>query len=284
MASERQGADSSGAQSIERSMALLLIVAKGRSAGAGLAEAAATTGLTRPTARRLLLALIRAGLVEQDKATRRYFLGPECYALGNIAAGRYGIHRLAMDSLQRLAELSQDTAFITVRNGAHGVCLERREGSFPIRSYVLAAGDRHPLGVSAGTLAILAALPDGEVETVLRSAGRAFSERYPRLNPEVIRGLVADTRRNGYALNPGLVFPGSWAVGCPIRDPDGEPIAALSIAAIESRMTVEHQKQLAVAMREEARLIERRLEEMRAQSATAAPPRKRVARAAAGMR
>ena len=187
-------------------------------------------------------------------------------------------------SLQRLAQLSQDTAFITVRNGLHGVCLERQEGSFPIRSHVLAVGDRLPLGVSAGTLAILAALADAEVEMVLGSYARTFAERYPLLTPEAIRGLVADARRTGYALNPGLIFPGSWGIGVAIYDSQDEPVAALSIAAIESRMTEEHQVQLAVAMKEEAQLIETRLNEIRSLSATATPLKKRRPRIAAARR
>jgi DNA-binding IclR family transcriptional regulator len=284
MASGYRGGDSSGAQSIERSVALLLAIAKSRSAGARLTEVVSATGMKHPTARRLLLALIRAGLVDQDEKSRRYFLGPECYALGNIAAERYGIHTMAMDSLQRLAELSQDTVFITVRNGAYGVCLERQDGSFPIRSYVLAAGDRHPLGVGAGALAILAALPDAEISTILSSLRRVFAERYPTLSPGSVHDLVALARMNGYALNPGLVFPGSWGVGVPVRDPAGRPIAALSIGAIESRMTVPRQEELAAAMREEARLIERRLQDRHPLGATVTPSRDNPAETSAPAR
>ena len=275
---DRPGEDFAGAQSVERSMALLMTVAKGHAAGASLGDVVAATGLKQPTARRLLLALIRAGLIEQDDASRRYFLGPECYVLGTIATERYGVHRLAMDSLQRLAKMSQDTAFITVRNGLHGVCLERQEGTYPIRSYVLSVGDRFPLGVSAGTLAILAALPDAEIELVLRSYGKAFAERYPLLTREVICGLIGDARRKGYALNPGLVFPGSWGIGVAIHDAHGDPIAALSIAAIESRMTEDHQAQLAPALSEEARLIETRLHEIRSLRTAVAPLQRRQSR------
>ena len=255
----RQPDDYLGAQSVERSMALLVEVARFRKTGASLGEVVAATRLKQPTARRLLLALIRAGLIEQDEVSRRYFLGPQCYVLGTIAAERYGIHRLAMDSVQRLARLSQDTAFITIRNGQYSICVERQEGTFPIRSHVLAVGDRHPLGIGAGSLAILAALSDAEVEENIAAHRKTWSERYPQVTAEVLRQLVANTRRNGYALNPGMVFPGSWGIGVAICDPRGEPVAALSIAAIESRLTEAYQAELAPMLREEARLVETQL-------------------------
>jgi DNA-binding IclR family transcriptional regulator len=265
-----------GAQSVERSLALLLLVARCRSAGASLGDIAEETSLKLPTARRILLALIRSGLVEQDETSRRYFLGPESYVLGTVAAERFGIDRIASDSLQRLVELSHDNVFISVRNGFHTVCLHRYEGTYPVRAHVLAAGDRHPLGIGAGSLAILAALPDAEIDFIIRTNSQICAKRYPLATDDAIRRLVADARRNGYALNPGLIFPGAWGIGAAIHDPPGTPVAALSIAAIESRMTEEHQAKLAAGLIAETRVIEAQLHDIRSRgSGSARTPRRR---------
>jgi DNA-binding IclR family transcriptional regulator len=253
------GGDVGGAQSVERATALLLLLGRCRAHGASLSDVVANSGLKQPTARRLLLALIRTGLVQQDLATRRYQLGPSCYVLGTIAAERFGIHRMAVESLVRLAQLSQDTAFITLRSGTYGVCLHREEGTYPIRSHVLAAGDRHPLIVSAGNLAILATLSDPEVEFILRTHEASCAERYPHLTVEAVRAAVAEARTRGFAVNRGLTFPGSWGIGVVIRDADGESIAALSIAAVEGRLGEERQEFLAAALHREAREVESRM-------------------------
>lgn len=251
-----------GAQSVERATALLMLVARFRRAGAGLGEIVAESGLKQPTARRLLLALMRTGLVEQDPVTRRYLLGPSCYVLGLLAADGFGIHHHAVDSLVRLAAQSQDTAFLTVRSGTYGVCLHREEGTYPIRSHVLAAGDRHPLMVSAGNLAMLACLPDREVDFILETHAEACAERYPRLVAPKVREVLAEARAQGYAINRGLTFPGSWGLGVAIRGYDDEPIAALSIAAIEGRLGEERQTSLAQLLHREAREIESRMRAM----------------------
>lgn len=249
-----------GAQAIDRAVALLQLVGRAGAGGARLADLIAQSGLQKPTARRLLLALMRGGLVEQDAGSRRYFVGPEAYVLGTLAGARFGIHSVSLDGLARLAKESGDCAFLSVPRGTFSVCLHREEGLFPIRTHVLQAGDRHPLGIGGGGLALLAALPDAEVEAVLAANAAVLAQRYPAFPPEVLRRLVAEARAQGYALNPGLLVPGSWGIGVAVRDRAGRPLGALSIAAIESRLTAARQREVAPWLQREARLLEAALD------------------------
>ena len=210
----------------------------------------------------MLLALVRAGLLDQDPDTRRYYLGPEVYVLGTLASARFGIHPMSLRSLVRLSQETGDTAFLSVPRDVYSICVHREEGPYPIRIHALHAGDRHPLGVGAGSLALLSALPDHEVEEVLAANAEVLAERYPHHPTHVLRTLVQETRAKGYALNPGLLLPGSWGVGVPIRASDGRPIGALSIAAIESRLGEARQKEIASLLKKEATWIETRLGEV----------------------
>lgn len=248
-----------GAQSIGRALSLLRLLGAKARGGASLSELVARSGLAKPTCRRILLALMEAGLVEQERLTRRYFLGPEIYVLGIIAADRYGIDRHALDCVSRLAQKTGDAAFLQVRRGGFVVCLSREDGPYPIRSHVLAAGDRHPLGAGAGALAILAALDDAEINAALAANSRILESDYPTLSPAILRELILETRSKGYSLNRGLLFPGSWGMGMAIRNAAGRVEACLSLASVESRMQPEREPQLAAWLREEVRLVEQRL-------------------------
>jgi DNA-binding IclR family transcriptional regulator len=117
-------------------------------------------------------------------------------------------------------------------------------------------------------------LPDHEVEEVLATNADVLAEKYPNHPPSVLRSLVQETRVNGYALNPGLLLPSSWGVGVPIRGVDGRPIGALSIAAIESRLSEARQREIASLLMKEATWIEMRLSEV----GTADRPSRRKAR------
>ena len=127
-------------QSIDRAVALLSLVGGAGVDGARLTDLVAASGLAKPTVRRILLALVRAGLVDQDEETRRYQVGPELYVLGRLASARFGIHALARDTLARLSGVSEDTSFLSVPRDTLAVCLQREEGSFPIRTHALKVG------------------------------------------------------------------------------------------------------------------------------------------------
>ena len=109
--------DTGGTQAVARALSLLSLVGRGGAQGLGLAQIAAASGLARPTARRLLLALGAARMVEQDRATRRYHLGPETYLLAGFATERHGILHHARDSMVRLARETGEAALLSFDMG-----------------------------------------------------------------------------------------------------------------------------------------------------------------------
>ena len=261
-----------GAQSVDRALMLLSLIGRHCEHGATLATIVEGSGLNRPTARRLVLALMRSRLVEQDAVTRRYFLGEEAYVLGILASHRFGFLDCAQESLSTLSRRCGDTSFASIRRGDFSVCLHREEGAFPIRTHALLPGHRHPLGVGAGGMAMLAALGDGEVERVLAANASSCVERYAAYTPEAIRADIAFARNRGFALNPGRVLQNSWAIGMAVRYPDGRVVGALSIAAIDSRMGEARQEQLARDLAGEVSKVEARLSSRFGPPAFAAGP------------
>jgi len=221
---------------VARAAALL----RGLSAHAGdgltTTEAARQAAMPRPTAHRLLSALVAEGLVDRDDLTGRWHLGPETYLLGTFAAARYDVSPRARRAVAELAESTGESAFFSARRGDETVCLVREDGSFPLRSHVLHEGIRFPLGVASAGLAILAHSPDRSIEDYLTRA-RLEDAWGPEHAEEPLRERIARTRRDGYALNPGLIVEGSWGMGAAVFDPAGQPQWALSLTGVETRFT-----------------------------------------------
>jgi DNA-binding IclR family transcriptional regulator len=243
--------DIRAAQTIDRAIDLLRRVASSRETGASLSELMRASGLTKPTTRRLLISLIENGLVEQRNEDRRYCVGAETYALGMMASYRFGLERIAVESLRRLAKRSGDAALLTIQSGYHTVCVGREEGDFPLRSHVLQPGDRHPLGAGAAGIALLAALPDEEIERALSVNEAVLNTNYSNLHPAALKREVTVTRERGYAVNPGMVVKGSWGVAVALRDPRSGVPAALTIAGIESRFQDGRLEQLVAMLQQE---------------------------------
>lgn len=246
-----------GAQALDRAVTLLKMVGAGD--GSRLSEIVAESGLTKPTVHRMLKALERNGLVEQDSGSRKYYLGPEALVLGVMANRRHGIRRAASGTLVRLANASHDVVFLSIPRDTHAVCIERLEGDYPIRTHVLQVGSRHPLGVGAGSLAILAKMSDEGVEDVLARIGPELAQEYPAFTPDIIRKKVQEAREQGFAFNPGYLHAGSWAIGAAVIGSDGECLGAISISAIESRLGPERRSELGQLLLEEVAQLSQRL-------------------------
>ncbi|GID47797.1 putative IclR-family regulatory protein [Actinoplanes capillaceus] len=234
-----------GSQLVARVAAVLRRVGSGAAQGVTTAEVASATGLPRSTAQRVLAALAEEGFVDRDARRGRWYPGPELFLLGSVAAERYDVTSTAREVLRSLAERTGESAFFSARRGGETVCLAEVEGSFPLRSHVLYEGLRLPLGVASAGLAILAYLP-------LEEAG-------PYIDTPELAKRVAATRRRGYAVNPGLIVPGSWGVGAVVFDRTGAPAWALSLTGVESRFNGDRTAQLGALLLEAAHALTRRI-------------------------
>ncbi len=218
-----------------RAARLLRLVTAAGDAGAHLQELALEADLSRSTAHRLLSALRAEGLVDRDEDSTRWMPGPELFLMGSVAAARYDVTSLARDIVRSLAVKTEESAFLSVRRADETVCLLREEGAFPIRSFVLSEGVRFPLGVASAGLAILAFLPDHDVDAYL-DRHPELGERWGRGHDAVpLRRRLAETKERGYAVNPGLIVNGSWGMGAAVFDRSGRPEWALSLTGVEFR-------------------------------------------------
>jgi DNA-binding IclR family transcriptional regulator len=251
-------APGSPTQSLDRAIALLEEVVERASDGAVLSRLAEKTGLSKPTAHRLLSGLRNLGMVEYDERTRLFYPGVKLYRMGLASAVRFDIVQLAQPSMQRLAEETGDTVYLSLRSGDSALCVARRTGSFPIRTLTLEIGDYRPLGLGAGSLALLASLPDEEVEATIAN-NRDKLAAHANFDPVSLRMLVRRTRQDGYSLNEGLMLPEMAAVGCIVRDATSRPVASLSIASIKSRMGSDRRESIVMLLAREARLLEQAL-------------------------
>lgn len=227
----RHASDSNAAQKVCRLLRALSTPVPQR-----LADIAESSGVNKATALRLLESMAGEGFVVRDEATKRYTLGDEALALGIAMQGRDHIRDRARPTLLRLAASTGDTMLLSTRSGIESVCVDREFGSYPIRANYLDLGMRRPLGVGAGSLALLAWLPDDEVNTVLSLIAPRIAKRYPRISIDLLKTEVALSRQRGYALLLDVVVDQMGGIGVPVFGSDGRPLAAISLAALTSRI------------------------------------------------
>jgi DNA-binding IclR family transcriptional regulator len=227
---------SGGTQTIQRGAALLRLISTNNRTGMRLVDLYRALALERPTAHRLLQGLAGERLVRQDPQSKRYFLGSMIYEMGLAAAPKMPLRDICHPHLHMIAERTEDTVFLTVRSGFDGLCVDRVEGAFPIKVFVLEVGRRRPLNVGGGSLAIMSAMPDAEIERVCKVNGERLRAKFPRYSDSILKERIGLARLAGFALNEVLEVPGVRSIGVPIRDSHGRSIAGVSVATLKERL------------------------------------------------
>ena len=224
-----------GAQLVTHTARVLKALAVHQEHGARVADLVEHTRLERATVNRITRALCLEGLAMRRDDGPRYVLGPLAFELGLAAGRHHPLRELAAESMARIGELTGDTCFLRVRSGRDAVCIDRREGSFPVKALTISVGDRRPIGASAASLALLMHLPEHEREALILANSERI-RRYGMLTAGVTRAMLAKSLELGFALNNNNIIPDVSAVGVAIPARFGPPFAALSVSALSSRM------------------------------------------------
>jgi DNA-binding IclR family transcriptional regulator len=210
--------ESSGVGVLDKSVAVLSALEAGP---ASLASLVLLTGLPRPTAHRLAVALERHRLVGRD-SEGRFVLGPR---LGELAAAG-GEDRLIAVSGPVLAKLRDTTGESTQlyrRQGDVRICVAAAELPAGLRNTV-PIGTRLPL--TAGSAAqILLAWEDPE--RLHRGVATAV------FNAQTL----ARVRRQGWAVSVAERQAGVASVSAPVRSAAGRVIAAVSVSGPIERLS-----------------------------------------------
>jgi DNA-binding IclR family transcriptional regulator len=221
-----------GAQSIDRAFDILQLIASASAQGIRLKDICGRTGLTQPTAHRILTKLQERGLIERIPGGARYIIGGELTLLG-LSSGIRRFRELAGPTLRELSDEVGDAVFLTVRSGLDTVCADRKIGSYPIQVLSIEIGSRRPLGISANSVAMLSRMPEAEATDILEKNAERLS---PFKTPQaVLQERIATARQRGYVHISQAIVKGTSAIGMPVCDVVGRPIAAISTIAILSR-------------------------------------------------
>ena len=221
--------------SVLRACSIMELLARERG-DVPLARVASETGLTRPTAHRILATLEIAGWVHKTP-NGRYGLTVKVFTVGAAAPETATLRDVARPVLGRLAMETGDTAYLLVPHEGRAVCVERIEGPHPVRVHAVSLGGSIPLTAGGAPLAMLAFRPD-LLDVVVPN---------PRARTH-LRKRIQEVLGQGYAITKDDVIPGVSALGAPIVDAGDQVIAAISVTGTNDRFTGRELERRAVAV------------------------------------
>lgn len=221
-----------GAQLISRAADILRAIPRGTPGGRRLRDIAQSTGLTEPTVRRILMALIHEGFVVQDPSEKRYRLGPLAFELGLASGFHSELVTFAQPHLMALAADTGMTAVLGARARNESVSISMADGDVDISDIMTPVGERLPLGVGVGGVALLAEMRDAEIDEVLTSVNLEAGS----INEAEIRRRVAAARAAGYADISDLPLAGLRGIAATVPGRKSTPGLYLALVSSTERM------------------------------------------------
>ncbi len=219
-------------QSLERGLAVLSAFTA-RDTSLTISGVAERTGLSRATARRLLLTLEQLGYVESNR--REFSLTPAVLELAKPFAGPVDPWGFAKPYLQSLTDRLEESASIAVLDGTD-ILYVARTPTRRLMTLAVTVGSRLPAHATSKGRVLLAFLPEAELEAYFR---RSAIERYTDrtvVNGDELRAILAEIRTEGWAIVDQQLEEGLCSVAAPILEPSGRVSAALSVCAHAGRV------------------------------------------------
>ncbi len=210
--------NSSGVGVLDKAAVVLAALEAGPATLAGLVNA---TGLARPTAHRLAVALEYHRLVARDMQGR-FVLGPRLGELA-AAAGEDRLLAAANPVLTHLRDITGESAQLYRRQGDSRVCVAAAERPYGLRD-TIPVGSALTTGAGSAAQILLAWEEPERLHRGLRGA-------------KFTATALAGVRRRGWAQSIGEREPGVASVSAPVRGSSGKVVAAVSVSGPVERLT-----------------------------------------------
>lgn len=188
---------------------------------ASLARLVQITGLARPTAHRLAVALERHRMVARD-SQGRFVLGPRLGEL-SVATGEDRLLSAARPVLTQLRDLTGESAQLYRRQGDVRVCVAAAEPASGLRDTV-PVGSELPMNAGSAAQILLAWEDADRIRRALRGAHFTAT-------------TLAQVRRRRWAHSVGEREQGVASVSAPVVGPGAKVAAAVSVSGPIERLT-----------------------------------------------
>jgi IclR family acetate operon transcriptional repressor len=236
-AKETDAADSrdSGVQSVDRALSIIETLAEDDE-GYRLSDLAIRTGLSTSTVHRLLGTLENRRFVQFDRTESKWHVGARSFTVGATFARRRNFSAQAVPYLRKLRDLTRETANLAVVDDEFIIVLTRMESREIMRS-LTKVGGRVAMVASGVGKAVLATYSDVDVSAIIRHHGMPRLTETSIVRPGDLFKQLEKIRRQGFAVDDEEACMGLRCIAAVVYNDCAEPLAAISVSGLASRLT-----------------------------------------------
>jgi len=239
-----------GVQSVDRALSIIETLAEDDE-GYRLSDLAIRTGLSTSTVHRLLATLESRRFVQFDRTESKWHVGARSFTVGATFARRRNFSAQAVPYLRKLRDLTRETANLAVVDDEFIVVLTRMESREIMRS-LTQVGGRAAMVASGVGKAVLATYSDEDVQTIIRHHGMPRLTEKSIARPSDLFKELEKVRRQGFAVDDEEACMGLRCIAAVVYNDCSEPLAAISVSGMTSRITDDRLPGLGETVREVA--------------------------------
>ncbi len=223
----------------ERTLAILELISRAGDSGMTASEIARALDLPHNSTCRIIDTLMEHGYIQRRDEDRRFFLTRKLLDLARPQIGDKSLAGCAFEPLCKLRDQTGETAQLLVRSRNKSVVIEQVASRQPIK--VLGEVGFHvPMYSCAPGKAILAALPEAELNAFFREVKLKRFTPNTRATRESLLADLDGARRYGYAVDLAEGMEGIHCVGAAILDQNNYPLAGITVIGPAFRLKKEH--------------------------------------------
>ena len=226
-----------GVQSVDRALSIIETLAEDDE-GYRLSDLAVRTGLSTSTVHRLLATLEKRRFVHFDRTESKWHVGAQSFSVGATFARRRNFAAQAMPYLRKLRDQTRETANLAVVDDESIIVLARIESREIMRS-LTKVGGRVAMVASGVGKAVLATYPDDDVNAIICRQGMPRLTEKSVVRPGELFRELETIRRRGYAVDDEEARMGLRCIAAVVYNDCSEPLAAISVSGMTSRITDE---------------------------------------------
>src|SRR3982074_1437042 len=224
-----------GVQSVDRALLIIETLAEDDE-GYRLSDLAVRTGLSTSTVHRLLATLEKRRFVQFDRYESKWHVGAQSFAVGATFPRRRNFTAQAMPYLRKLRDQTRETANLAVVDDGAIIVLTRMESREIMRS-LTKVGGRVAMVASGVGKAVLATYSDEDVNAIIRRPGMPRLTEKSIVRPGELFKELQIIRRQGYAVDDEEARIGLRCIAAVVYNDCSEPLAAISVSGMTSRLT-----------------------------------------------
>ena len=224
----------------------------------GILELADVTKLNVSTAHRIVSTLVKRGYLNQPEKRGQYSLSPKLLEFSLVIKREMKIREVAFPFLDELNKTVNESVNLVILDNNEAVYVEHIASRHGLRMFTQ-VGARVPLHCTGVGKVFLAHMGEKELQKFLDSKGLPFRTRNTVTDFSKLKNELSIIRRKGTAIDDEENEMGVKCVAAPVKDVNGNVVAAISVSVPSTRLDNNRVQKLGLLVKNCALKISRRI-------------------------